>query len=923
VKPYRVGIDLGTSNTVVAYAAPGDDRIELLPIDQLVGLGEVAARPLLPSVRYHPAPGELNPDDLQLPWPTDDVAGVEPAVIGSLARELGAQVPGRIVTSAKSWLSHAGVDRLASILPWGAGDDVAKVSPVGASASYLAHVRSAWNTRFPDAPLERQEVVLTVPASFDEGARALTLEAARIAKLPVLRLLEEPQAACYDWLFRHRATLAAELEDTRLILVCDVGGGTTDFTLIQVAMADGMPQLTRIGVGDHLMLGGDNMDLALAHVVEARLGAADGRLSASRFSQLLQRCRAAKETLLASAAPERTTVTLLGAGARLVGGARSVELERQEVERLIVDGFLPRVEPSARPGRRRAGIVEFGLPYPADPAITHHLAAFLDRHAAASRQALCTDAPGPDELPIPDTVLLNGGVFRARALSERLQHTLGAWRGESPRLLHNDDPDVAVARGAVAYALVREGRGPRIGGGSSRSYFLVVDDGKQSGRGICVLPRGTEEGREIPLPDRTFALKLGQPVQFHLVSSAADTPHQAGDLVDIAGDAFVRLPPIATVVPSAGTGALDVPVRIVAAMTEVGTLDMHCVSIGDAARRWLLAFQLRGEGAPQVGETIAVLPPRFADAVDAIDRVFGTRSRDIGAKEVAQLRGRLDHLLGKREEWEVPALRALFDVLWERARRRRRSAEHERLWLNLAGFCLRPGLGYPLDDWRIEQLWTLFDQGIQYVRERQNWSEWWTLWRRAAGGLAAPEQLLVLQAVGEQLEADDAARRAHHPVGTKGSLDDLVRLAASLERVAVDHRIEIGEWLIERLQKPSEKQNGWWAVGRLGAREPLYASAHDVVPTDVAIRWLDAILALDWKRVEPAAFAAAQIARLTGDRARDLPPELRDEVARRLEAINAPPSWSTMVREIVALDEAGKGRAFGESLPPGLQLLDA
>ncbi|NMG16479.1 Hsp70 family protein [Aromatoleum bremense] len=921
MKPYLVGIDLGTSNTVVAYAAPGDEHIALLPIDQLVAPGEVAARPLLPSLRYHPAPGELSPDDLQLPWAAADVAGVAPVVVGGLARELGAQVPGRLVASAKSWLSHAGVDRSAPILPWGAGDDVAKVSPVAASASYLAHVRAAWNARFPDAPLERQQVVLTVPASFDEGARALTLEAARLAQLPALRLLEEPQAACYDWLFRHRQSLAAELEATRLILVCDVGGGTTDFTLIRVAVEDGEPRLARIGVGDHLMLGGDNMDLALAHVVEARLGAADGKLTAARFSQLLQRCRGAKEQLLGPAAPERTTVTLLGAGSRLVGGARSVELARDEVEHLIVDGFLPRAGADARPARRRAGIVEFGLPYPADPAITRHLAAFLERHAAASRDALGPDAPEAPELPVPDTVLLNGGVFRSHALSERLQHVLGGWRGQALRLLHNDDPDVAVARGAVAYALVRAGQGPRIGGGAPRSYFLVIEGDGPSRRGVCVLPRGTEEAVEVHLPERSFALKLGQPVQFHLVSSAADTPHQAGDLVDIAGDDFVRLPPIATVIPSAGSGTVDVPVRIVAAMTEVGTLDMHCVSLAEPARRWLLAFQLRGDGAAQA-ETVAALPPRFADAVEAVERVFGSRSHDLSGKEVRQLRGQLDHLLGKRESWDVPLLRALFDVLWERVRRRRRSAEHERLWLNLAGYCLRPGLGYPLDDWRVEQLWTLFGQGIQYVRERQNWSEWWTLWRRAAGGLAAPEQLLVLQAAGEQIEADDAARRARQPVGTRGSLEDLARLAASLERVEVEHRIEIGEWLIERLQKPAEKQNAWWAVGRIGAREPLYGSAHNVVPADVATRWLDAILALDWKRIEPAAFAAAQIARLTGDRSRDLPAELRDEVARRLAAINAPPSWTAMVREVVVLEEAEKWRAFGESLPPGLQLLD-
>lgn len=353
---YTVGIDLGTSNTVVAFAAEGEDRIELLAVEQNVGRGEVAARPLLPSVRYHPAPGELNPAELALPWPS-----TEEAVIGSFARELGAQVPGRLVASAKSWLSHSGVDRSAPILPWGATDDVPKVSPVAASASYLAHVRAAWHARFPTVPLEKQDIVLTVPASFDEGARALTVEAARLAGLPELRLLEEPQAVFHDWLFRHRQRLASELAQSRLVLVCDVGGGTTDLTLIQVEAgeAGAAPRLTRIGVGDHLMLGGDNMDLALAHLVEQRLGGGE-RLSTSRFSQLVQRCRAAKEALLAADAPERVAVTLLGAGAKLVGAARSAELTREDVESRIVEGFLPLEGTEARPQKRRSGIVEFG-----------------------------------------------------------------------------------------------------------------------------------------------------------------------------------------------------------------------------------------------------------------------------------------------------------------------------------------------------------------------------------------------------------------------------------------------------------------------------------------------------------------------------------------------------------------------------------
>jgi hypothetical protein len=362
---------------------------------------------------------------------------------------------------------------------------------------------------------------------------------------------------------------------------------------------------------------------------------------------------------------------------------------------------------------------------------------------------------------------------------------------------------------------------------------------------------------------------------------------------------------------------MDVTVRLTAAMTEVGTLEMHCVSTEDAGRRWLLAFQLRREAAPAREE--ASKPPRLGQAIELIDRVFGGQSQDVDFKEVRQLRARLERLLGRREDWDLPLARALFDALLERARRRRRSAEHERAWLNLAGYCLRPGLGAALDEWRIEQLWALFGQGIQYVAEGRNWSEWWTLWRRVAGGLPEAAQLQVLEVLAGHLEHADAGRRTRDPV--QASYDDMLRLAASLEGVPVMHRIEVGKWLLERLRRPAEQVQACWALGRVGARASLYGSAHHVVPPDIAAGWLGAVLDLDWKVVEPAAFAAAQIARLTGDRARDLAPELRAEAARRLSASRARPSWIAMVREIGQLDEADRGRSFGESLPPGLKLL--
>lgn len=910
---YLVGIDLGTSNTVLAFARRGSGEIAILPIEQLVAAGEVAACAQLPSVRYHPAPGELPADGLRLPWRAGDPGGLAEVVIGRFARELGTQVPGRQVVSAKSWLSHPDVDRTAPILPWGADADVPRVSPLYASASYLAHLRAAWNTRFHQAPLERQQIVLTVPASFDEGARALTVEAARLAGLPQVHLLEEPQAAFHDWLFLHRERLATALADARLILVCDVGGGTTDFTLIRVEPGQEGPSLTRIGVGDHLMLGGDNMDLTLAHAIERRIGEG-GRLSAARFSQLVQRCRVAKEQLLAVDAPERVAVTLVGGGARLVGGARTVELEREEVERLIVDGFFPRVAADVSPQRRRSAIVEFGLPHPADPAITRHLADFLRRHAAPPGEG-DDDEASP---ALPDTLLLNGGVFHAHALVERLVDTIGGWRGARPRVLTNAAPDLAVARGAVAHALARSGLGAGVGGGAPRSYFLVLEDEEGARRGICVLPRGTAEGREVHLPDRSFALRLGQAVSFHLASTASSRRYEAGELVALDDPGFIRLPPLVAALPApAGGGGREVAVRLTAALDEVGTLAVHCVRCADQGQRWRLAFELRGAAATPASDETAGLPPRLDDAVAAIEAVFGSQSKAIDAKAVRPLRARLERLLGKREGWGLDLLRALFDALWERARRRRRSAEHERVWLNLAGYCVRPGQGAPLDELRVSRLWSLFAQGIQYVNESRNWAEWWTLWRRAAGGLEAAAQLQLLETLAEHLEAMEAGRSG--PL--YASYDDMVRLAASLEKVPVMHRIEVGRWLLERLRRPAEKAHTWWALGRVGARELLYGSAHNVVPPEIAAEWLEAVCRLDWKAVEPAAFAAAQLARRSGDRARDLPEALREEVAARLDAAKVPPSWVKMVREGGLLDEEDRRRSFGESLPPGLKLL--
>ncbi len=924
---YIVGIDLGTTNTVVAYTEKRADadatNVQIFDIEQLVALGEVAARSALPSARYHPAAGELADADLQLPWREDDTAAVANAVMGRLANELGAQVPGRLVTSAKSWLSHPSVDRTANILPWGAADDVTKVSPLAASASYLGYVRAAWNHRFPKHPLQSQDVVVTVPASFDEGARALTVQAANHVGLMQLRLVEEPQAAFYDFIYRHGENLASELRDVRLVLVCDVGGGTTDLTLIQVTDGASRPELTRIGVGDHLMLGGDNMDLGLAHVAESRIAASGGSLDMARFSQLIQQCRSAKERLLAEGAPENLTVTVLGAGSKLIGGARSTELTRDEVEKMVVDGFFPVVDPHERPQRQRGGIVEFGLPYASDPAITRHIAEFLERHAHVANRAM-GNAEGKDNtiFPVPDAVLLNGGVFRGGRLANRLVDTLQQWRGAGVRVLDNSNPDLAVARGAVAHGLAQYGHAPKIGGGSARSYFLVLDDKDKTKRGVCLLPRAAAEGEEIQLKDRTFALRLGQPVRFHLVSTTADQSYQPGELIDSLEHTFVPLPPIAAVLERDSSQAPnEVPVQLATQLTELGTLDTHCVNVDNPKRRWKLEFQLRGESRLQVSTAAveAKLPQQFSDAAQRIERMYGGRSKSVEPKDIKRLRNDLEKILGPRAAWETPVLRELSSVLLDDASRRRRSLDHERIWFNLVGFCLRPGFGYPLDDWRIEQLWPIYPQGIQFVSQSQSWSEWWTLWRRISGGLLESAQMQILDDISYYLMPPGHAKRQTGP--KKHGYDDMVRLVGSLERIKVKAKVEVGDWLLERLRKSSENPQTWWAVGRLGARVPFYGSTHNIVPTNDVIRWLDQLLTVDWKKVEAAAFAATQLARLSGARDRDLPEALRTQVAEKLRRAKAPKSWSKMIQEVVELNEVDERRVFGESLPPGLRLI--
>jgi molecular chaperone DnaK (HSP70) len=602
---FVVGIDLGTTNCALAYAdtrEATDDApapIRPLAIPQVVGVGDVGERPVLPSFLYLAAPKEFASGAFDLPWKTPPDRAV-----GTFAREHGAKVPGRLVSSAKSWLSHPGVDRKSPILPWSAAADLAKVSPVEASSAYLAHLRDAWNHKVAGKVaadrLEHQEVFLTVPASFDAVARELTVEAARAAGLANVTLLEEPQAAFYAWLAARGDQWRKAVKVGDILLVCDVGGGTTDFTLIAVTDQGGDLALTRLAVGEHILLGGDNMDLALAHAVAANLpGGMDG-LDASQRVALGHACRAAKEALFSDPKKAAAPVAVLGRGSKVIGGAVKAELGREMLNKVLLDGFLPRCAATDLPERgRRVGLTEIGLPYAADPAITRHLARFLGQQAGSLHTG--------GTMVRPSAVLFNGGVFKAGELRSRVAEVLGSWTGAPVPPLEAGDLDLAVALGAAYYGQVRRGKGVRIRGGVPRSYYVGVETAAPAVPGVpppikalCVVPMGMEEGTEADVPGPEFGLVIGEPAVFRFLGSTTRRDDRVGTVLERwQPDELQELAPMETALASEdGDKGEAVPVRLHSHVTEVGTLELWCNATRDP-RRWKLEFNVRepSEGA--------------------------------------------------------------------------------------------------------------------------------------------------------------------------------------------------------------------------------------------------------------------------------------------------------------------------------------
>ncbi|MCC6526687.1 MAG: Hsp70 family protein [Polyangiaceae bacterium] len=977
MQSFVVGIDLGTTHTVVACAERrAGARARVFDVAQLVGATEAAARPLLASSLYLPPEGEPRAEPLPVEvgaapgGPATGGAGAGRAwVVGEHAARRGAEVPGRLVASSKSWLSHAAVDRRAGILPWQADDDMPRISPVEAATELLCHVRRAWDAAHRDAPLAAEDVVLTVPASFDAVARELTVEAARAAGLAV-RLVEEPQAAFYDFLAEQAASpeLGRAFERAlragageAVVLVCDVGGGTTDLSLIRArrragADASAPLQLERVAVGRHLLLGGDNMDLALAQRCERRLVPEGQHLDGRRFAELVAAVRRAKEKLLAPGAPESVGVTVLGSGARLLSGALTTTLELREVEELVVEGFFPRVVPGEVSVERRGGLRAFGLPYEREPAVSRHLAAFLARHAATAT---------------PTALYLNGGVFHAAAIAARVHEVASALVGRPLVLLPNADPDVAVARGAVAFGLALAGHGPRIGGGSARAYFVGLGglDGRRVAEAVCVLPRGAPEGVRQRVTGRAVGLTLGRAARFELYASDRGVD-ALGALVRLDAAEHERLPPAVARLGSPKRQK-ELAVELEAELTAVGTLELACVEAAPArgvARRFRLAFELRaqteleadGGGAstggsrlgpvarPGSGAAPPSVPPAPApeqstasapsgpqgtlagkrlDEVTALcERAFGppaavaTPGEGSAEPSVARnLLRELERLLGVRDNWSGAVLRTLSDVLLARRVGRRRSAEHERMFWLLAGYALRPGVGDADDERRVGALFRLLPERVVFSEPR-TWQQFWIAWRRVAAGLGEREQRALFDLAAPFVAPPEAKLKKPKGVRVEAP-SEMIDALSSLERLPREQKAELGDWIVERTWTDRDPRL-WAALGRVGARVPTYGSAHQVVVPSAVERWMDHLLREKWRELPTSGRAALAMCRVTLDRERDLSDALRARVVKKLAEVEAYAPFIEPLTTHVPVTAAERVAFYGDELPVGLRRLE-
>ncbi len=943
VPRFIVGIDLGTTNCAVAFvdSESSDRRPQVFMIPQLIDWQTIEKRTTLPSFYYE----WTTPEATQIQSLPSSPLANQNYCVGILARDRGLQAPGRQISSAKSWLCHSGVDRTASILPWQGDPDVERLSPVVASSYYLVHLRKAWDLAHPHHPLAECDVVVTLPASFDEVARELTIEAAKLAGLPKIVLIEEPLAAFYAWLSKNEDNWQSTILSGHTVLICDIGGGTTDFTLIRVREESQQKfGLHRVAVGQHLMLGGDNFDLSLAKTMEARLLAnADGnrleQLGHAEFESLRQQCRAAKETLLGENAPPHYVVAIAGRGSRLIDNVRTVDVTSELAERTLLDGFFPDVALDAEPDESEVGLLEFGLPYASDPAITRHLATFLWQHRWDGRPDEVKSKYSDCHAARPDWVLFNGGVLESPQIRDRFKKQLNTWFGAAVPSeakweigeLESRQLDLAVAIGAAYFGLVRRGEGVRIDARLARSYYLQVNDDPPEA--LCVMPGDAIPLDRFILADHPFHLEIGRPIQFPILVSSTNLVHRVGEIVSIDDEHMRPLPAIQTVLESSRHKRLSViPIILESELSEIGTLDLSLVTASKnnddcdvdkgPSIRWRLAFDLRStvetDRTAHRGtlEQSGIVDSQLVDCTtDIIQSAFSSEASPEASKNLVK---NLAAAIGvSRYEWKPSLLRSMWQVLIDIDPNHKRTSILESRWLNLVGFCLRPGYGFAADDWRVAMTWRAVQGKLKHA---SNAAEAMVLWRRIAGGFTVGQQQALYQEVqGRVREILDGGNRA---MQSNQESMELLRLVGSLELIAIRDKKLLGAAALKAIHRSkfaSLHDPILWMLGRVAARTPVYAPLNHVPPADIASEWARSLSEV--KSIKPAHhLALMQMTRKTGDRYRDVSSSARERALETLKRWSAPESYLTLVREIAELDLDQRETIIGESLPLGIRI---
>lgn len=904
---FITGIDLGTTNIAVSYidTEKSPVKINKFNIPQLTALGELGESELLPAAIFMPDEKLSGKESIALPWKKKPEC-----VVGIYAGKEGPSLPARFISSAKSWLCHAGVNRRDKILPWGNSESSQKKSPVEAARIYLEYVKNAWDHKLgkvKDADglpcvLAEQQTIITVPASFDETARELTLEAAKEAGLKYVSLLEEPLAAFYAWLSKHDDDWKERIAPGEKALVIDVGGGTTDFSLIEL---DKKGLLNRTAAGERLLLGGDNIDMALARIIEKKWKT---QLAPDEWTQLCLRSKEAKEKILSEKA-EKADIVLLGKGSSVIASSRKASLERKEVLSTLREGFFHCIPKDSPAPRKKSGIQTMGLPYAPESEITKYLLDFLKYAAKA--------IDSKDEIVFPDKILFNGGAMAPQIVRKYVLNALDNWfpGREKPETLKSSDLSLAVSTGAAYYGLARRGEGVRIKSGTSRSYYIQAQEG-DSVKHICVMPRGFEEGSAIETPMK-FHLETNQTVSFPLFSSSTRTKDKPGDLVEDGKD----LAPVSTLAcilkMGKGEKKSSVEAEIFSELTDTGVLKIWLQAL-ESNHKWPLNFDIRQIGDDEessgVDDETIIDSEKIDNALSVMEKAFSEMLRLPSIMKIIEKELEL-----KRKDWPLHTLRALSDHLLEMPYKSLRNSEAEARWLNLCGFCMRPGFGEPADELRIKKAWQIWSVGLNNPNNPQAVAEWWIFWRRLTPGLGNGHQRTIYEALRKIIfPRDEYSTKAKNGTQAKA---EMWRCAASLERLKPEAKMTMGNILADRCEKLDAHE--FWALGRLGSRRLFRASPQNAVPAKTAVAWLEKVLESSGKDKnisEARLFALSRIAAKTGERHLDLSADAIEKVQQELLKGGASGSWLVHLEKAEAETLEEQGKILGDALPLGLKI---